>query len=320
VKGLAWLGRHATEALIAGIFAGLMLPDLAAALKGWLSPLVFVFTAASFLKVDAAAVARAAWRQPLLPSLLLVWSLVAVPMVTAAAIYLFHVPMGLAQALIVWAASPSMTAAIVFAALLGLDVALAIAIATISMILVPLTGPPLVMWLAGLSIGVNALTLTARIAAFVGAALAVAWVLRGLAGPATIEKRAGEINGAIIILLVLFGISLMAGVGHRIVTDLRHVMASVMAAFIANIAIQIATGLLFAWAGSRRSATAALLSGNRNMSVLCANLGTASTPDILLFFATSHLPIYVLPWILRRIYGWAGSEYGIEQGARLLHS
>jgi hypothetical protein len=199
VKGLAWLGRHATEALIAGIFIGLMLPDLAAALKGWLSPLVFVFTAASFLKVDAGAVARAAWRQPLLPSLLLLWSLVAVPIATAAAIYLFHVPMGLAQALIVWAASPSMTAAIVFAALLGLDVALAIAIATISIILVPLTGPPLVMWLVGLSIGVNALTSTARIAAFVGAALAVAWALRGLSGRAVIEKRAGEINGAIII-------------------------------------------------------------------------------------------------------------------------
>jgi BASS family bile acid:Na+ symporter len=320
VKGLAWLGRHATEALIVGVFVGLMLPDMAAALKGWLSPLVFVFTAASFLKVDAGAVARAAWRQPLLPTLLLLWSLVAVPIATAAAIHLFHVPIGLAQALIVWAASPSMTAAIVFAALLGLDVTLTIAIATISIILVPLTGPPLVMWLAGLSIGVNALALTARIAAFVGAALAVAWALRGLAGRAVIEKRAGEINGAIIILLVLFGISLMAGVGHRIATDLWHVMGSVIAAFIANVGVQIATGLLFVWAGSRRSATAALLSGNRNMSILCANLDTAAMPDILLFFATSHLPIYVLPWILRKIYGWAGREGGIEQDAILLHS
>jgi BASS family bile acid:Na+ symporter len=320
VKALAWLGRHATEALVAGVLVGLMLPDLAAALKAWLSPLVFVFTAASFLKVDAGAVARAAWRQPLLPSLLLLWSLVAVPVATAAAIYLFQVPMGLAQALIVWAASPSMTAAIVFAALLGLDVALAIAIASISIILVPLTGPPLAMWLAGLSIGVNALTLTVRIAAFVGAALAAAWALRGLAGRSVIEKRAGEINGAIIILLVLFGISLMAGVGHQIVTNLRHVMASVIAAFIANVGVQIATGLLFVWAGSRRSATAALLSGNRNMSILCANLDTTSTPDILLFFATSHLPIYVLPWILRKIYGWAGRECGIERGAKLLHS
>jgi bile acid:Na+ symporter, BASS family len=320
VKGLAWLGRHATEALIAGVFIGLILPDLAAALQGWLSPLVFVFTAASFLKVDAGTVARAVWRQPLLPSLLVAWALVAVPIVTAGAIHLFHVPAGLAQALIVWAASPSMTAAIVFAALLGLDVALAIAISTISIVVVPLTGPPLVMWLAGISMGMNALTLTGRIAAFIGAALAVAWALRALAGRIALEKRASEINGAIIILLVLFGISLMAGVGHRIITDPGHVLEFVIAAFMANLASQIASGLLFAWAGSRRGATAALLSGNRNMSILCANLGAASTPDILLFFATSHIPIYVLPWMLRKVYGWAGREYGIEPGARLLPS
>ncbi|MGQ0683447.1 hypothetical protein [Bradyrhizobium sp.] len=320
MKMLAWLGQHATEALIAGVIIGLMLPDLAVALRGWLSPLVFVFTAASFLKVDANAVARAAWRQPLLPSLLVVWSLVAVPIVTAGAIYLFHVPTGLAQALIVWAASPSMTAAIVFAALLGLDVAMAIAISTISIVVMPLTGPPLAMWLAGISMDINALTLTGRIAAFIGAALAVAWALRSLAGRVALEKRATEINGAIIILLVLFGISLMAGVGHRIVTDPRHVMEFVIAAFIANLATQIASSLLFVWAGPRRSATAALLSGNRNMSVLCANLGMASTPDIMLFFATSHIPIYVLPWMLRKVYGWAGRQYGIEQSARLLKS
>lgn len=299
---LAWLGRHAIEALVVGVFIGLILPDLAVALQGWLSPLVFVFTVASFLKVDTRAVARAAWRQPLLPSLLIIWSLVAVPIVTAGVIYLFHVPTALAQALIVWAVSPTMTAAIVFTALFGLDVTLAITISTISIAVVPLTGPPLAMWLAGISMGMNALTLTGRIAAFIGTALVVAWAVRGLAGRVALEKREDEINGAIILLLVLFGISLMAGVGHRIVTDSWHVIKFVIAAFIANIATQIASSLLFVWTGSRCNATAALLSGNRNMSVLCAHLGTASTPDIMLFFATSHIPIYVLPWILRKVY------------------
>jgi BASS family bile acid:Na+ symporter len=302
VRMLAWLGRHATEALIGGVFIGLILPDLANVLQGWLSPLVFVFTAATFLKVDVIAVARAAWRQPLLPSLLLIWSLVAVPIVVAGAIHLFRVPSGLAQALIVWAASPSMTAAIVFAAVLGLDVALAVTLSTLSMVVVPLTGPRLTMWLVGMSIGTDALMLTGRIAAFIGAALAVAWALRRLVGRAALDKRANEINGAIIILLVLFGISLTAGVGRLFLRDPGHILEFIIVAFIANLVTQIASSLLFGWAGSWRSATAALLSGNRNMSVLCANLGVASTPDIMLFFATSHIPIYVLPWILRKVY------------------
>jgi BASS family bile acid:Na+ symporter len=320
VKVLAWLGRHATEALVAGVLIGLLLPDLAIVLQGWLSPLVFVFTTASFLKADAVAIARAMWRKPVLPSLLLLWSLVAVPTITAVAIHLLQVPTGLAQALIVWAASPSMTAAIVFAALLGLDVALAVTLSTISILVVPLTGPPLTMWLAGMSIGLDALTLTVRIAVFIGAALSIAWVLRSLAGRIILERRANELNGAIIILLVLFGISLTASVGHRILADSRRITEFVIAAFVANVLTQIASSLLFVWAGSRRSATAALLSGNRNMSVLCANLGAASTPDIMLFFATSHIPIYLLPWILRRVYGWASRQYAIEPDVGLLGS
>jgi bile acid:Na+ symporter, BASS family len=320
VRALAWLGRHATEALVAGVFIGLIFPHLAAVLQEWLSPLVLVFTAAAFLKADIQLVALAVWRRPLLPALLLIWLLVAVPVATAAIIHSLHVPVQLAQALIVWAASPSMTAAIVFAALLGLDVTLATSLATLSIIAVPLTGPYLINWLAGVAAGMNVLTMMGRTAAFIGAALAMAWAVRRLAGQVALEKRASELNGAIIILLVLFGISLMGGVSDRLMSDPGHIIKYVAAAFMANLAAQITSSILFARAGSWRSATAALLTGNRNMSVLCANLGAASTPDIMLFFAASHVPIYLLPWMLRKAYGWAGRGCCAESRGELLRS
>jgi bile acid:Na+ symporter, BASS family len=320
VRALAWLGRHATEALVAGVFIGLIFPHLAAVLQEWLSPLVLVFTAAAFLKADIQLVALAVWRRPLLPALLLIWLLVAVPVATAAIIHSLHVPVQLAQALIVWAASPSMTAAIVFAALLGLDVTLATSLATLSIIAVPLTGPYLINWLAGVAAGMNVLTMMERTAAFIGAALAMAWAVRRLAGQVALEKRASELNGAIIILLVLFGISLMGGVSDRLRSDPGHIIKYVAAAFMANLAAQITSSILFARAGSWRSATAALLTGNRNMSVLCANLGAASTPDIMLFFAASHVPIYLLPWMLRKAYDWAGRGCCAESRGELLRS
>jgi bile acid:Na+ symporter, BASS family len=320
VRALAWLGRHATEALVAGVFIGLIFPHLAAVLQEWLSPLVLVFTAAAFLKADIQLVALAVWRRPLLPALLLIWLLVAVPVATAAIIHSLHVPVQLAQALIVWAASPSMTAAIVFAALLGLDVTLATSLATLSIIAVPLTGPYLINWLAGVAAGMNVLTMMGRTAAFIGAALAMAWAVRRLAGQVALEKRASELNGAIIILLVLFGISLMGGVSDRLMSDPGHIIKYVAAAFMANLAAQITSSILFARAGSWRSATAALLTGNRNMSVLCANLGAASTPDIMLFFAASHVPIYLLPWMLRKAYDWAGRGCCAESRGELLRS
>ncbi|MGC2082036.1 MAG: hypothetical protein WA702_01590 [Bradyrhizobium sp.] len=320
MRALAWLGRHATEALVAGVFIGLIFPHLAAVLQEWLSPLVLVFTAAAFLKADIQLVALAVWRRPLLPALLLIWLLVAVPVATAAIIHSLHVPVQLAQALIVWAASPSMTAAIVFAALLGLDVTLATSLATLSIIAVPLTGPYLINWLAGVAAGMNVLTMMGRTAAFIGAALAMAWAVRRLAGQVALEKRASELNGAIIILLVLFGISLMGGVSDRLMSDPGHIIKYVAAAFMANLAAQITSSILFARAGSWRSATAALLTGNRNMSVLCANLGAASTPDIMLFFAASHVPIYLLPWMLRKAYDWAGRGCCAESRGELLRS
>jgi BASS family bile acid:Na+ symporter len=320
LRVLAWLGRHATEALVAGVFIGLILPHLAAVLQGWLSPLVFAFTAAAFLKADVQLVALAVWRRPLLPALLLIWLLVAVPVATAVIIHCLHVPVQLAQALIVWSASPSMTAAIVFAALLGLDVTLATSLSTLSIIAVPLTGPYLINWLADVATGMDVLAMMGRTAVFIGAALAVAWAVRRLAGQAALETRADELNGAIIILLVLFGISLMGGVSYRLMNEPGHIIEYVAAAFVANLVAQIASSILFAWAGSWRSATAALLTGNRNMSVLCANLGAASTPDIMLFFATSHVPIYLLPWILRKAYDWAGRNSNAEPRRGLLRS
>jgi BASS family bile acid:Na+ symporter len=235
-------------------------------------------------------------------------------------IHWLHVPVQLAQALIVWAASPSMTAAIVFASLLGLDVSLATSISTLSIIVVPLTGPLLINWLAGVAGDMDVLTMMGRTAAFIGGALAVAWVVRRLSGPAALEKRANELNGAIIILLVLFGVSLMGGVSERLISDPGHIIEYVAAAFVANLVAQITSSILFAWDGSWRSATAALLSGNRNMSVLCANLGTATTPDIMLFFAASHVPIYLLPWILRKAYDWAGRSGCAEPERGLLRS
>lgn len=320
MRALAWLGRHATEALVAGVLIGLALPHLAAVLQGWLSPLVFVFTAAAFLKSDIRLVALAIWRRPLLPALLLIWLLVAVPLATAGVIHWLHVPLQLGQALMVWAASPSMTAAIVFASLLGLDVSLATSISTISMIVVPLTGPFLINWLAGVAADMDVLTMMGRTAAFIGGALAVAWVARRLSGPATLEKRANELNGAIIILLVLFGMSLMGGVSDRLISDPGRIIEYVAAAFVANLVAQIMSSILFAWDGSWRSATAALLSGNRNMSVLCANLGGATTPDIMLFFAASHVPIYLLPWILRKAYDWAARSCSAGPQRGLLRS
>jgi hypothetical protein len=55
--------------------------------------------------------------------------------------------------------------------------------------------------------------------------------------------------------------------------------------------------------------TAALLTGNKNMSVIYANLGGANSPEITLFFAAIHVPIYAFPWFFQGVYHGAVSGW-----------
>src|SRR5262249_42982160 len=142
VSFLRSLSKHLNWALATGVILGISLPGLAQSLREWLSALVYVLTLASFLKIDTPILVRS-WRRPLLPCLLVVWCLIISPIAIGCVLLVLSVPTGLAQALIVWAASPPMTAAIVFSILLRLDVSLTVGVSLIGMLVVPMTGPPL---------------------------------------------------------------------------------------------------------------------------------------------------------------------------------
>jgi len=309
---LAWLGQRATAALAVGGVAGFAVPSAAEFLRGFLPLLVFVFTAVSFLKVDPAAIAGS-WQRSLLVALLLVWCLIASPLLVSLAFVILPLPEDLEQVAIIWAASPPMTAAIVFTIFLRLDVSLAVSGSLIATLVVPVTGPPLCLLLAGLPVEVGGLMLSARVAMFIGAAAGAAWVVRAIIGGERIARRSDQVSGLIVLILVAYAASLTAGVGERLATETEHVVLFIAFAFALNIATQALTGLLFARSDMLQGATAALLAGNRNMSVLCANLGPAATPDIMLFFAANHVPIYTLPWLLRRMYAWVGQRNGRYQ-------
>jgi BASS family bile acid:Na+ symporter len=70
----------------------------------------------------------------------------------------------------------------------------------------------------------------------------------------------------------------------------------------ASLGLQMASFIAFSWAERPVAATIGLLGGNRNMAVVWANLGTAATPELMLFFALMQLPIYALPILLAPLY------------------
>ncbi|MBM3532884.1 MAG: hypothetical protein FJX60_07605 [Alphaproteobacteria bacterium] len=296
-----WLGRHGKAVLAAGIFLGLALPPLAELLRPLLTPSVVALLALTFLRMDWATVAGHL-RRPLPAFLLIVWLLIASPALVALATRIAGLPAGLAEAMLLWAASPPLIAAPSIAVLLGLDGALALvgtAVATFAMLL---TLPPLVLLLAGIDLGLDPGQLLLRLALLTFGALAMALAVRRLAGSAAIAAHPERIDGAIVLTLLLFAIAAMDGITAEAFAEPLRVAGFIAAAFAANLSFQALGAAAFARLPRRTALALGITSGNRNLAILVGSLGASVPPDVFLYFAVGQLPIYLLPGLLAPIY------------------
>ena len=85
--------------------------------------------------------------------------------------------------------------------------------------------------------------------------------------------------------------------------DPWRVLAYVGAAFAAHAVYPAIAVTVFAWTGRRDALTMGFLAGTRNMGLLLAVLPAGADPGLLLFIATVQFPIYIMPTLLRPIYG-----------------
>jgi predicted Na+-dependent transporter len=306
LRPFAFLGRHGTWFLAGGLFIGLLMPALAALLRPMLAAFVFLLTTATFLSIDWQELAGHA-RRPGLLALILAWTLVVSPIITALAARVAGLPAPLAQALVLWAASPPLISVPAIALLLGLDGALALLVMVAGTFLMPFTLPPLVLGLIGLELGIGILPLMRNLLLFIGGAALVAATLRYLAGAARLRSHATELSGLSVLILILFAIAIMDGARELIAARPQQVLGYAICALLASLVLQALGFLAFGWLPRIAALTVGLIAGNNNMAVVWANLGSAATPELMLFFAAVQLPIYVLPAALRPVYRRLGA-------------
>jgi hypothetical protein len=230
-----------------------------------------------------------------------------VPVLTALAARGARLAEPLAQALVLWAASPPLISMPAIALLLGLDGALALLVMVAGTFLIPFTLPPLVFGLIGLELGIDIPELMLKLALFIGGAALTAIVLRRLVGAARLRRHALELSGLNVLILLVFAIAIIDGVNALLLTRPQQVLLYAGAALAASLALQAVSFLAFAWAPRVPALTIGLIGGNKNMAVVWANLGGAVTPELALFFAAVQLPIYVLPAALKPAYRRLGA-------------
>ena len=295
------IGRHAMPILAGGIFAGVILPDLATALRPLLEASVLVLLTVSLIKLDFHAVLAYA-RRPGLTAAAVGWQLLLAPVAMAAVTMALGLPAGLAVAMVLGASAPPITASPAIAQLLDLDAPLVLVLLVATTLLLPLTITPISLWLLDLHLSMSPFAFFLRAALFVGIPFIAAGILRRLLPAGWPTRHAVEIDGLIVVVLVVFAIAVMDGVTARLLAEPATVAGFVLAAFAANFALQAAGAGVFLWLGRRRAFSIGLVSGYRNMAVMLVATAGVAGPDMFLYVAVAQIPMYVLPALMHPLY------------------
>jgi bile acid:Na+ symporter, BASS family len=306
VRVLTFCGRHGTALLAGGFFIGLAAPPLASLLRPLLGTFVFLLTAATMLGVDWRALAQHL-RRPLRLGLIIAWTMLGAPVVTAGVLMLLPAPASLGTGLVLWAASPPLISVPAIAALLGLEPALALLVWAAGTFLTPLTLPPLVLVLIGVPLDIGVARLMGNLALFVAGAALLAGLGRAILGAARIARHRVAVSGLNVVLLLLFVIAVMDGMTRLMLAEPGTVLLYAATAIGASASLQGVSLLVFLRLDRRTALTAALIGGNHNLAIVWATLSPAAAAALLLFFATVQLPIFVLPAALKPIYRRLGA-------------
>lgn len=302
VRFLEWSARNGGALLGYGIFVGVLLPPLAAATRDVVTPVVACLMTLVLLRVDFGQV-LGYLRRPLLVAALLAWVLLACPLIVFALVRLLGLEGALAAAVVIMATGCAATSSPAFARMVGLDGEISLVVAVLSTLLIPFTAPPLALGLLGLDLAISMSGLMARLALVVGLPLVISVVIRRLAGPVRLATYGRSVDGAVVLLVVLYGFGVMDGLQATILADPMWVAGGVALAFAGNFGLNLLTSLVFLKpAGARVALSAGLLSGNRNTALYLAVLPAATDPGILMFFALCQFPLFLSPVLLRPIY------------------
>lgn len=298
---LAFLGGNATWVLFIGVFLGLALPSLSTLARPLLAPAVFFLLTATLVRIDWQMM-LGYLRRPGLAAVITAWLLIGAPVLMAGILSLFPLPAALTTALVLMAAAPPILSAAPIAMILGLDGALALVVGLAATLLTPVTVPPLALALLGLHLDIGVIEFMTRLSILVAGAFVFALLLRRAIGRHRLPRIAVHLDGLVVSVMLVFAVAIMDGVTATLSERPMTVAAWLLAAFVANPALQIAGSLAFAWLGRRQALTIGLVSGNCNMGLLLAAFPPGTDFDVVLYFAVAQLPMYMLPAVLLPLY------------------
>lgn len=306
-SSLTLIGQHASKALPVGLLVGLLLPQIASALNPFLAisliiPLVIALARIDWqeqynhLKRWRLMVVLSAWILLICP--LAVWTILNV--VGNQFIHQSIEPLTIAA--VMAAAAPPVTACAAIALFLRLDAAIVVVATVLTMVLVPLTLPPLALVLLDISIKASLFELSGRLAAFIFAAFAFALLLKKSLGEPRIEQHANMLDGLAVVFIACFIIGIMDGVTGVVLKQPFYALITFFTSAGFILFLQLISAAAF-WRLPRKTCLAiAMMSGNCNLGLMYLVLSDQFAIEVLLFFSIGQIPMYLLPALQTPLY------------------
>ncbi|MFW2365749.1 MAG: hypothetical protein ACN4GW_04990 [Desulforhopalus sp.] len=207
-------------------------------------------------------------------------------------------PEPVVKAALVTAAAPPIISCAAIATFLGLDAAIVVVATIATMLLVPLSLPPVVYYLTDFQIEAGLALLSLRLACFILTAFFVAVFIKRWMGQARIDQNGEIIDGISVIFIGLFIIGIMHGVTDIIVQHPWYVFQILLVTTFLVFGLYLAATIIFWQLGPRTAMGIGLVSGNCNMGLMYLILVDQAKLELLIFFAVGQIPMYFLPVIL----------------------
>jgi BASS family bile acid:Na+ symporter len=148
-----------------------------------------------------------------------------------------------------------------------------------------------------------------RLGLIVGLPALAALLLRRMLGPARLARVAVAVDGSVVLILMVFAFGVMHGVQALLLAEPLWVLGGMATALLTSLGLNGLTALLLGlWLGRPVALAGGYLAGTRNQALFLAVLPAAADARVTLFFALGQVPMFVLPFLLRRFYGRSGKR------------
>ena len=300
---VSFIARNGRHVLIVGLVAGVALPDLALAMRPYLSEMVAALLFFAALRVGPRQAVGASRDLGRALGLAVLFQ-VGFPLVALAIVYALGIagtPEGIFLVLMLAAAPVSASPHL--AVMTGNDPAPALRQVVVGTAILPLTVVPVFMLVPEFGGPGAVLGAAGGLLVLIAIAAGSAFLIRAtvLAAPSPAALETIDALSAIALAVVVIG--LMSAVGPALSSDIGGFAITLVLVCVVNFAIQgVVAWLAHKLGGSPNAAVLGIVAGNRNVALFLAVLPATTIDPILLLIGCYQIPMYVTPAVMGRFY------------------